>query len=44
MKNILNTYKKASERAVNPQKSEKICNRNVTSIDHNTIANILKVC
>ena len=43
MKSILATYEKASGQAINLQKSEIFCSRNVSSIDHNNIANILGV-
>ncbi|XP_039686063.1 uncharacterized protein [Medicago truncatula] len=43
MRNILSTYEKASGQAVNLKKSEVFCSRNVSTADHNNIANILGV-
>jgi len=43
MKNILAIYEKASGQAVNLQKSEIFCSRNVSTVEHNIIANILGV-
>jgi len=43
MKNILNIYEKASGQTANLQKSEFFCSRNVSSTDHNNIADILEV-
>ena len=43
MKHILEVYEKASSQAVNLQKLEIFCNRNVSTADHNNIANILGV-
>ena len=43
MRNILSVYEKASGQAVNLQKSEIFCSRNVSTAGHNNIANILGV-
>lgn len=43
MRSILSIYEKASGQAVNLQKSEFFCSRNVSRADHNNIANILGV-
>ena len=43
MKNILAFYEKASGQAINLQKSEIFCSRNVSTAEHNNIANILGV-
>jgi hypothetical protein len=43
MKHILATYEKASGQAVNLQKSEIFCSRNISTTDHNSVANIIGV-
>ncbi|CAI8612034.1 unnamed protein product [Vicia faba] len=43
MKNILSTYEEASDQAINLQKSEFFCSRNVTPENKNSLADILGI-